>query len=240
MTSTRSNESGHARRVRDWFRKLITFWTLIAIVTAFALMVFADVGEDVAEQSTTQFDNTVRAWFLAHQNPLLHNIALVITWIGSPMVMVVLAVAAAAWFYTRGGRRRAGVVIAAPAVGALLSPIVKALYGRARPAGAVLLNEKTYSFPSGHAATSAAVVVTLCYVLAREGMISWRSAIIIGGVVPLLVGLTRLYLDVHWTTDVVAGWAVGLFVAAVSAALYERLRKSAPPDLKEVRAQPAP
>jgi undecaprenyl-diphosphatase len=52
---------------------------------------------------------------------------------------------------------------------------------------------------------------------------------VIGGLVPLIVGLTRLYLDVHWTTDVVGGWTVGLFVAAMSAALYERLRVSEPP-----------
>jgi undecaprenyl-diphosphatase len=71
-------------------------------------------------------------------------------------------------------------------------------------------------------------MVTLCYVLAREQIISWPTAIVIGGSVPLLVGISRLYLDVHWTTDVVGGWAVGLVVAAMSAALYERLRKSAP------------
>jgi undecaprenyl-diphosphatase len=46
-----------------------------------------------------------------------------------------------------------------------------------------------------------------------------------------LVGLTRLYLDVHWTTDVVGGWAVGLFVAAMCAALYEYLRRNAPPNI---------
>jgi undecaprenyl-diphosphatase len=220
--------------VRDWFRKLITFWTLIVVVSAVALMVFADVGEDVAERSTTQFDETMRAWFIGHQNPLLHTIALVITWIGSPPVMLLLAIGTGVWFYTRGGRSIAGVVVAAPAVGALLSPVVKALFQRVRPAGALLLNERTYSFPSGHAATSAAVVVTLCYVLARERVISWRTAILVGGTIPLLVGLTRLYLDVHWTTDVVGGWAVGLFVAAVSAAFYERLRKSAPQGLSAV------
>jgi undecaprenyl-diphosphatase len=60
-------------------------------------------------------------------------------------------------------------------------------------------------------------------------MISWRTAIAIGGGIPLIVGLTRLYLDVHWTTDVIGGWTVGLFVAAMSAALYEYLRRSAPP-----------
>jgi undecaprenyl-diphosphatase len=110
----------------------------------------------------------------------------------------------------------------------LVSGLVKVLYGRARPAGGALFNERTYSFPSGHATTSAAVVVTLCYVLAREGIISWTAAIVIGGVIPLLVGVSRLYLDVHWTTDVVGGWTVGLFVAAMSAALYEYLRSSAP------------
>jgi undecaprenyl-diphosphatase len=148
--------------------------------------------------------------------------------------MVLLAVAAGAWFYRRQGRRKAGVVIAAPAVGGLLSGVVKVMFGRVRPAGAALLNEKNYSFPSGHAATSAAVVVTLCYVMAREGMISWRTAIAIGGGVPLIVGLTRLYLDVHWTTDVIGGWAVGLFVAAMSAALYEYLRRSAPPGIGSI------
>ena len=191
-------------------------------------MIFADVGEEVAEKSTGPFDNAVRAWFVSHQNPTVYKIAYVITWVGSPTVMVLVAIAAGAWLYHRHGRSKAGVIVAAPAAGGLLSGVIKLLYGRARPAGAAVFNERTFSFPSGHAATSAAVMVTLCYVLARERIISWPTAIVIGGIVPLIVGLTRLYLDVHWTTDVVGGWTVGLFVAAMSAALYERLRTSAP------------
>ena len=191
-------------------------------------MIFADVGEEVAEKSTGPFDNAVRAWFVSHQNPTVYKIAYVITLVGSPTVMVLVAIAAGAWFYHRHGRSKAGVIVAAPAAGGLLSGVIKLLYGRARPAGAAVFNERTFSFPSGHAATSAAVMVTLCYVLARERIISWPTAIVIGGIVPLIVGLTRLYLDVHWTTDVVGGWTVGLFVAAMSAALYERLRTSAP------------
>jgi undecaprenyl-diphosphatase len=214
--------------MRDWFRKLLTYWTLIALVSAFALAIFADVGEDVAEKSTGPFDNAVRAWFLSHQNPVVYKIAYAITWIGAPTMMIILAIAAGAWFYHRRGRSQAGVVVAAPAAGGLLSGGIKLLYGRARPAGAAVFNEQSFSFPSGHAATSAAVMVTLCYVLAREQIISWPTAIVVGGSVPLLVGISRLYLDVHWTTDVVGGWAVGLVVAAMSAALYERMRSSAP------------
>jgi undecaprenyl-diphosphatase len=214
--------------MRDWFRKLLTYWTLIALVSAFALAIFADVGEDVAEKSTGPFDDAVRAWFLSHQNPVVYKIAYAITWIGAPTMMIILAIAAGAWFYHRRGRSQAGVVVAAPAAGGLLSGGIKLLYGRARPAGAAVFNEQSFSFPSGHAATSAAVMVTLCYVLAREQIISWPTAIVVGGSVPLLVGISRLYLDVHWTTDVVGGWAVGLVVAAMSAALYERMRSSAP------------
>lgn len=224
--STSPTQREHAR---SWREKLLTFWTLIVIVSAFAIGVFADVGEDVAEQSTTAFDTSVRAWFVAHQNPTVYKIAFILTWVGSPLVMVILAIGAGLWFYRRSGRSKAGVIVAAPAIGGILSAAVKLMYGRARPAGGALLNERTFSFPSGHATTSAAVVVTLCYVLARERMISWPTAIVVGALVPLVVGITRLYLDVHWTTDVVGGWGVGLFVAALSAALYEYLHRSAPP-----------
>jgi membrane-associated phospholipid phosphatase len=154
--------------------------------------------------------------------------------------MVIVAIVAAVWFYRSRGRSKAGVMVAAPAAGGLLAGGMKLLYGRARPAGAALINERTFSFPSGHAATSAAVMVTLCYVLARERILSWPAAILIGGIVPLVVGLTRLYLDVHWTTDVIGGWTVGLFVAAMSAALYERLRTSEPPEADEEGAQLPP
>ena len=220
-------------RVRDWFKKLFTYWTLIAIVSAIALAIFADVGEDVAEQSTGAFDNAVRAWFLAHQNPTLYRIASIISSIGAPTVMVILAIVAGIWFYRGSGRSKAGVMVAAPAAGGLLAGGMKLIYGRPRPAGAALFKETTFSFPSGHAATSAAVMVTLCYVLARERIIPWPAAILIGGMVPLIIGLTRLYLDVHWATDVVGGWTVGLFVAAMSAAIYERLRTSEPPEAEE-------
>ena len=228
MTGAEPGTPLQTNHMRGWVRKLLTYWTLIALVSAFALAIFADVGEDVAENSTGPFDSAVRAWFLAHQNPVIYKIAYAITWLGAPTMMIILATAAGAWFYHRSGRSKAGIMVAAPAAGGLLSGGIKLLYGRARPAGAAVFNEYTFSFPSGHAATSAAVMVTLCYVLAREQIISWPTAIVVGGSVPLLVGISRLYLDVHWTTDVVGGWAVGLVVAAMSAALYERFRSSAP------------
>ena len=107
MTSAEPDTSARPNGVREWLKKLLTYWTLTSIVSAIALLIFADIGEDVAEKSTGPFDNAVRAWFVTHQNPALYKIAYVITWIGSPTVMVLVAIAAGVWFYHRHGRSKA-------------------------------------------------------------------------------------------------------------------------------------
>src|SRR5256885_16508329 len=118
---------------RAWIRKLFTFWTLIVIVSAMAVGVFADVGEDVAEKSTTAFDNGVRAWMIAHRTPILYKVAYFVTWVGSPRVMVLLAIVAGIWVYRRHGHRKSGVLVAAPAIGGLVVGLVEQVYGCPRP-----------------------------------------------------------------------------------------------------------
>jgi undecaprenyl-diphosphatase len=126
------------------------------------------------------------------------------------------------------------VVLVAPVIATTLFNLVKRVYARPRPLQGPVGGRvgSDFSFPSGHGTTSAAVCCTLAYVLWREGVIGRTAAITLAVAVPLLVGGSRVYLNVHWTTDVLGGWCLGILIASLSIALYERLRlpNAADPD----------
>jgi len=184
----------------------------------------AKVGEDVFNKETAPFDEPIRKWVLAHQVPAVRDAFLVITRVAAPTTIIPLTAVLAAWLWRERGLSIAGAVVMSPAVALAIFSTLKRIYRRKRPAGGGPLHELTYAFPSGHAAASAAVFGTASYVLWREDMLSRRAAETFAGLGTLLVGASRVYLDAHWTTDVLGGWAVGGLVAAMSAAVYERVR----------------
>jgi len=220
----------HGRRVAaaEWLRHLAGQWFFMLGVSTVMLGLLAAVGEAVLEHESTPFDDAIHMWVVTHQNPALLKLFLVITWIGSSVPVIAAAVALAAWLWHSRGRQIAAVVAVAAAAAAALFLVVKQLFHRVRPPGAIIYHITTYSFPSGHATTATAVFVTVAYVLRRERLISRGLAIVVGVAGPLLIGISRVYLDVHWASDVLGGWAAGLFVAASSAALYDRLRSQLP------------
>ena len=196
---------------------------LIGASTA-AIAACAKVGEDVFNKESGPFDEPIRKWVLAHQNPAVRKAFLVITRVAAPSVIIPCTAALAAWLWRERGLSIAGAVVMSPAVSVAIFSTAKRIYRRKRPDGGARLHELTYAFPSGHAAAAAAVFGTASYVLWREGMLPRAAAETFAGASTLLVGASRVYLDVHWTTDVLGGWSVGSLVAALSAAAYERVR----------------
>ena len=215
--STVTSPSPNARRV----------WAASAATAAAALASVALLGGEVYDHAPGALDLGAERWALAHRT----TAALVpfewITRIGEPAVVFALAVGIAIWLWRTGARRAAAATAVAPLVAIVVFNLVKQLVHRARPEGGLLLRAVTYSFPSGHAAVSAAAFGTLGWVLAREGTLSSTGAMLLAVVCPVLIGLSRIYLGVHWATDVLAGWCLGLAVAALSAGVYERGRRSA-------------
>ncbi len=207
-------------------RGLESHTVLLIGLSAAAIAACAKVGEDVFNHESGPFDEPIRHWVLAHQVPALHEAFLVITRVAAPSVIIPSTAALGAWLWRERGLRIAGAVVMSPAVALALFLGVKRIYKRKRPEGGARLHELTYAFPSGHATASAAIFGTASYVLWREDMMPRDGAIALSTIGPLLVGASRVYLDVHWTTDVLGGWSVGGLVAALSAFVYERVRRN--------------
>ncbi|MBD2434903.1 MULTISPECIES: phosphatase PAP2 family protein [Fischerella] len=143
--------------------------------------------------------------------PLLDRIMVGITFLGEPLVLLLVCLGLA----TRSAynqRPWEATTLGLAAVGAIgLNIFLKKLFSRARPAlWDHLVNVRHYSFPSGHAMASMVIYGFIGYILAKQ-FPQHRRLIFVGTAVLILaIGLTRLYLGVHWPTDVIAGYAVGL------------------------------
>ena len=152
--------------------------------------------------------------------------AVAITEVGSTVVMALLATLVGLWSWARGRKADAVFVVGAMAGGVLLFRGIKIVLDRPRPpAAAQVVNETNESLPSGHA-TMAVVVIGSLVVLAWTGQQRLGRALLLAGAVLWVgaVGATRVYLGVHWFSDVVAGWLVGGAWLALCAAVWSRRR----------------
>jgi undecaprenyl-diphosphatase len=188
----------------------------VAAVTIFALLAVALMREQL-ERLDTRGAAMVDGIRSAFADVFFASI----TWAGSSFLLVPLCLAIAWWFRAHG-RTLVGPVLMAPAAAILLQNVLKPLFDRTRPEAGVLA-QLGPSFPSGHSMASAAVWLSLAYVMGREQLLP-KPLVIIAPTIPLLVGVSRVYLGVHWTSDVIAGWCTGLMIVVCSIVLYERAR----------------
>lgn len=205
----------------DQRRHARTHTVLVGI--AFALfwvpvIIFAKLAGDVAEKEPISADVAVINAVHAGHTTTWDNFFLFMTAVGEPVVIggaVLLLVAVALykrWF-------RAAAVLVVGVGGALAANLIlKVIFARTRPSiFNPLVRETSYSFPSGHAMISAAFV---CVVMLLLWHTRYRWAAVIGGfAVTLLIGLSRIYLGVHYPSDVLAGWCVGLVWAVLAGSL---------------------
>lgn len=180
---------------------------LLALLAGLVLpwVVFLNVAEDIWESGGFVGDHRILAFLHRHATPLLDKVALTLTAIGDPGPMGGLAALLTAGLLV-SKRRTAAWFFAWSVGGAMgLNLLVKMAFARPRPALWVSLQPAFYySFPSGHAMGAAAVVTALGLLLGR-GRGHWL-AWTLGPLFVLGVGWSRVYLGVHYPSDVLAGW----------------------------------
>jgi undecaprenyl-diphosphatase len=204
------------KRLRGWLEPRIL--GLGALIAA-ALWLFIEVAGEVIEGDTEAVDTAIllalrRLGDAAH--PLgpswLEAAMRDITALGSPTVLGLIVAAVAVFLLLAGRLRAALLVLLATGGGGLGSMMLKRFFDRPRPDlfthGDFVVSA---SFPSGHAMISAVVYLTLGALVAR--LLPSRRlkayVMVVALLLPGLVGISRVYLGVHWPTDVLAGWVAG-------------------------------
>jgi membrane-associated phospholipid phosphatase len=175
---------------------------------------------------STGFDRSVTTWFVTHRAAVWTALAHGLSTVGSQAVLLPVTAVVAAALLTRRRFGLAGLLVAAWGGALLLYNVTKYFVQRPRPPSAIWLTDvgRTTSFPSGHATQSLATYAALAFVgaawLSKPRWPGCVLAVMLAGG----IGWSRVYLGVHWTTDVLAGWLIA--AAWFSAVLWLARKRS--------------
>ena len=196
------------------------FATLAAVLLlALALLAFARLTDEVVAGETRTFDSAV---LMSMRTPGRPNDPLGPPWfeeavrdvtsLGSTVIITLITATVAGFLAMSGTRHAAVLMVVSVSSGGLLMSWLKLVFARTRPdLVAHSARVFTESFPSGHATLSAITYLTLGALLARVQTKPALKAFSLGVAITLtvLIGVSRVYLGVHWPTDVLAGWCLG-------------------------------
>jgi len=192
----------------------------LAVVVSLAVG-FTEVLDDVLEgDGIAGIDRPITSWLASHRDLWLTDTLRVVTHAGGPLLLAAFALpisVAAAW-RCRSWRPVALALVCGGGIPLVLFT-AKALVGRERPpVPFALVDADGYSFPSGHATGTAAITVITAWMLTRWLIPWWTGRVVVWTVAigsVFLIGFSRVYLGVHYVSDVLAGWMLGIAWAGV-------------------------
>jgi undecaprenyl-diphosphatase len=203
-----------------------------AVLFGAMIFVFVAVGRhppELAPKTTLpfvgEFDLSVYHWMDDIRNGVLNLLARVLNVLGGGIVTIPLRVVVAVWLAFRKRWRAFATWVITWAAAELILTATKAFFHRGRPP-LPLVDVVGFSFPSGHAVAGAATAAALVLVLLPSGPARRRWEFVAIGFA-FVMALSRVYLNAHWFSDVVAGVLLGAGVALGSAGLVTEVRESA-------------
>ena len=233
------------RHAGSFYTAVGIFLVLGALVAVAGTLAFAELGQYIQKGATQRFDVAALQWIGARHTPLLTGIMTEITPLGTGAVVLMVVGVTAAFLWHTEHKHSARLLLASTAGSILLNNVLKLWFDRPRPTVfAWETHAASSSFPSGHAMSATVVYGTVAYLLARLQKHVWARTLTLTAAVVMiaLICATRLYLGVHYPSDVLGGIVVGLawsgFCMATLEASLVLARRRAP--ARVVDEKPAP
>lgn len=208
-----------------WLRLHWRHLLALAFLILLPLVLLGKIAEDIHEKEVFGWEAPLMVAFRYHAPHGFRTVAAVFSTIGSARVMLPFCALVAVWLWFRS-HSVARYFLLSVSGAVLLNVALKLIFARARPQVVPWLwQEGDSSFPSGHSSMAAALAVTVTVLVWRT---RWRWPVgLLSGLYAALMGVSRVYLGVHYPTDVLAGWALGLaWAGGVALLLWPRLRET--------------
>jgi len=175
-------------------------------------LVFFDLAENLLHQELRQFDQNISNVFFAIRSPILTEVVKIINAMGSAILLITMALIVIGYLWLVKKSFADSVMLAVAISGAaLMNLVLKMVFHRTRPSLPTLAYASGFSFPSGHAMVSFVFYGMLIFLLWNNfGPSKWKYVLTsILAVLTLGIGISRVYLGVHYPSDVIAGFAAG-------------------------------
>lgn len=202
-----------ARHVRGFYGAVLTYLSFAFFLAVGAVWAFVVVADEVLDGETQRMDEAVLTWVESHRTEALDRVALEITALGNLATLTVLVLTVSVFLWLTRHRLSVALLMIAVAGGAILNILLKEQFGRPRPDVVEWGTEVVSpSFPSGHAMAAAVAYGTVAYLGGRlepTRTLRWTTWTF-AALLILAIGASRVYLGVHYPSDVVAGFIAGL------------------------------
>lgn len=207
------------RFINKQFHIFAKYELIVLIINISSLYVFFKVLQDtlIEKSFLIEIDVWVNLFFLSHTKYFLLSFMKIITDTISPVSIVVVSLMAIIYFLHKRNWQYALITSLSIGTGVFFGTVIKHLVLRIRPSDSFIL-ETGYSFPSGHATIATIFFTLIIYFYAREIKSLFKREVFICAMVLLilLASFTRIYIGVHWFSDVIAGISLGLFLTTLS------------------------
>ncbi len=196
----------------------------LILTSIISLLLFAIILFLVLSNKTIGLDNSVNSAIQNIQTPILTKIAEMLGVIFSTSVLVAVILIVGLYHWIKKSKKDALFSVLTISFGAGMVFIIKEIVQRARPIN-MLISETGFSFPSGHATMSIIFLGIMVYLTFKNTKSKnlEQTTTIISALLVLIIGFSRLIINVHWFTDILAGFALGVFILTFSILLREKI-----------------